>query len=124
MPATAARRAARAQPRSVSASVGTSRGRCAATTATDAPARSSDPASAASATRHPWVEPSDTRRTSTLTARHPARLVTGTLINVGAVLLGTLIGTLAGARLPERVHQRVLFGLGMVTLILGVDNAL
>jgi uncharacterized protein len=50
--------------------------------------------------------------------------VTGTLINVGAVLLGTLIGTLAGGRLPERVHQRVLFGLGMVTLILGIDNAL
>jgi uncharacterized membrane protein YqgA involved in biofilm formation len=50
--------------------------------------------------------------------------VTGTLINVAAVLLGTLIGSLAGGRLPERVHQRVLFGLGMVTLVLGIDNAL
>ena len=50
--------------------------------------------------------------------------MTGTLINVAAVLLGTLIGSLAGGRLPERVHQRVLFGLGMVTLILGIDNAL
>lgn len=50
--------------------------------------------------------------------------MTGTLINVGAVLVGTLIGSLAGGRLPERVHQRVLFGLGMVTLVLGIDNAL
>jgi uncharacterized membrane protein YqgA involved in biofilm formation len=75
------------------------------------------------------VEPSETSRTSTGTrptyaaAIVPAR-VTGTLINVGTVLLGTLIGTLAGGRLPEGVHQRVLAGLGMVTLVLGVDNAL
>jgi uncharacterized membrane protein YqgA involved in biofilm formation len=50
--------------------------------------------------------------------------VTGTLINVGTVLLGTLIGSLAGGRLPEGVHQRVLAALGLVTLVLGVDNAL
>ncbi len=50
--------------------------------------------------------------------------MTGTLLNVGAVLLGTLIGSLAGGRLPERIHQRVLLGLGMVTLILGIDNGL
>ena len=50
--------------------------------------------------------------------------MTGTLINVGTVLLGTLIGALAGGRLPERLHQRVLFGLGLVTLLLGVDNGL
>ena len=50
--------------------------------------------------------------------------MTGTLINVGAVLFGTLVGTLAGGRLSEGIHQRVLFGLGMVTLILGIDNAL
>ena len=50
--------------------------------------------------------------------------MTGTLINVGTVLAGTLAGTLAGGRLPQGVHQRVLFGLGMVTLVLGIDNAL
>ena len=50
--------------------------------------------------------------------------MTGTLINTGTVLLGTLIGGLLGSRLPERVHTRVLFGLGMVTLILGVENGL
>jgi uncharacterized membrane protein YqgA involved in biofilm formation len=50
--------------------------------------------------------------------------MTGTLINVGTVLLGTLIGVLIGHRLPDAMQQRVLWGLGMVTLVLGVDNAL
>jgi uncharacterized protein len=50
--------------------------------------------------------------------------MTGTLINVAAILLGTLIGAIAGSRMPEGVHQRVLAGLGLVTLVLGVDNAL
>ena len=50
--------------------------------------------------------------------------MTGTLINVGTVLLGTLLGTLFGSRLEERVHTRVLLGLGLVTLVLGVDNGL
>jgi len=50
--------------------------------------------------------------------------MTGTFINVGTVLLGTLIGSVAGARLEERVHTRVLMGLGLVTLVLGVDNGL
>jgi uncharacterized protein len=50
--------------------------------------------------------------------------MTGTFINVGTVLLGTLIGTLLGHRLPGRLQQRVLAGLGLVTLVLGVDDAL
>ena len=49
---------------------------------------------------------------------------TGTLINVGTVLLGTLIGVLIGHRLPPGIQQRALFGLGMVTLVLGIDGAL
>jgi uncharacterized membrane protein YqgA involved in biofilm formation len=48
----------------------------------------------------------------------------GTLINVGTVLAGTAIGTAVGPRLPERIQQRVLAGLGMITLALGVDLAL
>jgi len=40
------------------------------------------------------------------------------------VLAGTLVGTLLGARLPEGLQQRVLAGLGLVTLVLGVDYAL
>jgi len=50
--------------------------------------------------------------------------VTGTLINVATVLAGTAIGVLVGGRLPGGLHQRVLFGLGLVTLVLGIDNAL
>jgi uncharacterized protein len=50
--------------------------------------------------------------------------VTGTLLNVGTVLAGTLIGTLVGGRLPQAMHDRVLAGLGLVTLVLGVDLAL
>jgi len=50
--------------------------------------------------------------------------VTGTLINVAAIVAGTLIGVLVGDRLPERVRRRVLDGLGLVTLVLGVDLAL
>ena len=50
--------------------------------------------------------------------------MTGTLINVAAVLAGTLLGVLVGGRLPERVRRRVLDGLGLVTLVVGVDLAL
>jgi uncharacterized protein len=50
--------------------------------------------------------------------------MTGTLINIGTVLLGTLIGVTVGSRLPEGMRQRVLAGLGMVTLVIGVDLAL
>ena len=50
--------------------------------------------------------------------------MTGTLINVGAVLLGTLIGVTAGRRLPGGLQERVLAGLGLVTAVIGVDLAL
>jgi uncharacterized membrane protein YqgA involved in biofilm formation len=50
--------------------------------------------------------------------------VTGTLINVGAVLAGTLVGVLVGSRLPAGLQERVLAGLGLVTLVIGVDLAL
>jgi len=50
--------------------------------------------------------------------------VTGTLINVGAVLVGSAVGTTAGSRLPGGLQQRVLAGLGLITLVIGVDNAL
>lgn len=50
--------------------------------------------------------------------------MTGTFLNVGTVLAGTLLGTLAGSRLPEGIQQRVLAGLGLVTLVIGIDGAL
>jgi uncharacterized protein len=50
--------------------------------------------------------------------------VTGTLINVGTVLTGTLLGTVLGERLPDRVRETVLHGLGLVTLVVGVSQGL
>jgi uncharacterized membrane protein YqgA involved in biofilm formation len=50
--------------------------------------------------------------------------LTGTVINVAAILAGTLIGVVAGARLPEGLQRRVLAGLGLGTLVVGVDLAL
>jgi uncharacterized membrane protein YqgA involved in biofilm formation len=50
--------------------------------------------------------------------------VTGTLVNVGAILLGTLVGELVGARLGQGLQTRILHGLGLVVLVIGMDNAL
>ncbi len=50
--------------------------------------------------------------------------MTGTFINVAAILAGTLIGVLVGGRLPKEVQERVLAGLGLVTLVIGMDLAL
>jgi uncharacterized membrane protein YqgA involved in biofilm formation len=50
--------------------------------------------------------------------------MTGTLINIATVLIGTAIGSRIGGRLPARVQQRVMAGLGMITLVIGVDLAL
>jgi uncharacterized protein len=40
------------------------------------------------------------------------------------VLAGTLVGVLVGPRLPEGLQKRVLAGLGLITLVIGVDLAL
>src|SRR4051794_16690081 len=45
--------------------------------------------------------------------------MTGTFINVATVLAGTLVGWLAGRRLPARLHDPVLARLGLVTLVSG-----
>jgi uncharacterized membrane protein YqgA involved in biofilm formation len=50
--------------------------------------------------------------------------MTGTFINIGTVLAGTLVGWLAGRRLPPRLHDRVMAGLGLVTMLVGVDLGL
>jgi uncharacterized membrane protein YqgA involved in biofilm formation len=46
--------------------------------------------------------------------------MTGTLINVAAILVGGSIGMVFGGRLPERVRQTVIAGLGLFTLVMGV----
>lgn len=50
--------------------------------------------------------------------------MTGTLINIATVLAGTLIGVTVGGRISESAQQRVLAGLGMITLVIGVGLAL
>lgn len=50
--------------------------------------------------------------------------MTGTLLNIATVLAGGLVGTAFGARLPERVRETVLHGLGLVTLAVGIHLTL
>ncbi len=47
--------------------------------------------------------------------------MTGTLINVITVLIGGTLGLLFGSRLPERVRQTVIAGLGLFTAAIGVQ---
>jgi uncharacterized membrane protein YqgA involved in biofilm formation len=45
----------------------------------------------------------------------------GTLINVAAVLVGGAAGLVLGGRLPERIRQTVMHGLGLLTIVIGVQ---
>ncbi|HEX9109585.1 MAG TPA: DUF554 domain-containing protein [Longimicrobiales bacterium] len=47
----------------------------------------------------------------------------GTWINVGAILAGTAVGLLAGARMPERLNRTLMQVLGLVTLFVGLGMA-
>lgn len=47
----------------------------------------------------------------------------GTVVNILTVLVGTAIGLLAGARLPERLRTTVLSGVGLMTLVIGLQSA-
>jgi uncharacterized membrane protein YqgA involved in biofilm formation len=47
--------------------------------------------------------------------------MTGTIINVIAILVGGILGTFLGSRLPERLRQTVMTGLGLFVLAIGVE---
>jgi uncharacterized membrane protein YqgA involved in biofilm formation len=47
--------------------------------------------------------------------------MTGTILNIVTVLVGGTIGMFFGAKLPERVRQTVLAGLGLFTVVLGIQ---
>src|SRR3954447_7044042 len=47
----------------------------------------------------------------------------GTAVNVAAVLIGSSIGLLLGARLPARTRDTVTDALGLVTLLIGALSA-
>jgi uncharacterized membrane protein YqgA involved in biofilm formation len=46
--------------------------------------------------------------------------VTGTLINVGTILVGSVLGVLIGSRLSERLRSTIVAGLGLFTLGYGL----
>jgi uncharacterized membrane protein YqgA involved in biofilm formation len=50
--------------------------------------------------------------------------LSGTLLNAAAVLLGGVLGTALGDRLPERYLERVMVGVGLFTLAMGMKFAL
>jgi uncharacterized membrane protein YqgA involved in biofilm formation len=50
--------------------------------------------------------------------------LSGTLLNAVAVLIGTTLGLLAGARMPERMQRSLTDGLGLFTLVIGLAMAL
>jgi uncharacterized membrane protein YqgA involved in biofilm formation len=49
---------------------------------------------------------------------------TGTLINVITVLVGGTLGTFLGTRLPERMRETIMHGLGLLTLVIGIHLSL
>jgi hypothetical protein len=49
--------------------------------------------------------------------------LSGTLLNVATVLLGTSLGVVAGARIPPRLSEALLTGLGLFTAVIGVAMA-
>ncbi len=50
--------------------------------------------------------------------------MTGTIVNAGAIVAGSLIGLAAGGRIPERVKTILMQALGLSTLIIGLQMAL
>ena len=47
--------------------------------------------------------------------------MTGTFLNIATVLLGGSLGLLLGSRLPERLKQTVMAGLGLFTAVTGIS---
>jgi uncharacterized membrane protein YqgA involved in biofilm formation len=50
--------------------------------------------------------------------------LTGTLLNVATVLIGTLIGLVLGSRLSERMHSSLTTGLGLFTALIALSMGL
>ncbi len=50
--------------------------------------------------------------------------MTGTLINVAAILIGGTIGLFFGARIPEKFKNTVIAGMGLFTTALGLFAAI
>lgn len=48
----------------------------------------------------------------------------GTLINVVTVIIGSLLGTFLGNKLPAKMRETVVYGLGLMTAVVGLQMAL
>ncbi len=48
----------------------------------------------------------------------------GTIINIITVVIGGTLGAILGARLPEKVRVTVMHGLGLMTMVIGLQMAL
>lgn len=50
--------------------------------------------------------------------------MTGTFINMGTIVVGSVIGISIGSRLPEKLRSTVLSGLGLSTMLIGLQMAM
>ncbi len=48
----------------------------------------------------------------------------GTIINIGTIIIGSLIGMASGARIPKSINRIATSAIGLVTLVVGVELAL
>lgn len=51
-------------------------------------------------------------------------LPVGTLVNALTVIAGSTVGLCLGTRIPDRVHKTVMHGIGLATLLIGMQMAL
>ncbi len=51
-------------------------------------------------------------------------MLTGTLVNGAAVIVCALLGTLAGSKIPRRICDTVIKGLGLCIIYIGISGAL
>ena len=49
--------------------------------------------------------------------------MTGTFINVAAIVAGTAVGSFAGSKLPAGMRRIVLYGIGLITMLIGFQMA-
>jgi uncharacterized membrane protein YqgA involved in biofilm formation len=50
--------------------------------------------------------------------------MTGTLINTATVIVGSALGTFLRSHFPDRVRQMVMWGVGLVSLVIGLQMSL
>jgi uncharacterized membrane protein YqgA involved in biofilm formation len=48
-------------------------------------------------------------------------LITGTLLNSGAIIIGSILGILLGSRMPEKMKHSVVMALGMFTVLFAIQ---